>query len=73
MAQAGSHWPITTVDQVQMWTLHIGFVVDRVALGQVFDQVLWCSPVSIIPPLLNTHLPLQSYPNRINGQSLGSL
>jgi hypothetical protein len=33
----------------------MGFVVDEVALGQVFLRVLWFPPVSIIPPLLNTH------------------
>jgi hypothetical protein len=27
----------------------VGFEVDKVALGQVFLQVLWVSPVSIIP------------------------
>jgi hypothetical protein len=23
------------------WSVHVGFVVDEVALGQVFHQVLW--------------------------------
>jgi hypothetical protein len=31
-------------------SLHVGFVVDNVALRQVFLQVLQFSPVSIIPP-----------------------
>jgi len=31
----------------------MGFVVDKVALGQVFLQVLRFSPVSIIPPWLS--------------------
>jgi hypothetical protein len=34
----------------------VGFVVDKVALGQVFLRVLRFFPVSIIPPLLNIHL-----------------
>jgi hypothetical protein len=34
---------------------HVEFVVDRVALGQVFLRVLRCSPVNIIPPLLHIH------------------
>jgi hypothetical protein len=34
-------------------SVHVGFVVEKVALGQVFLQVLWFSPVSIIPPLLS--------------------
>jgi hypothetical protein len=31
----------------------MGFVVDKVALGQVFLRVLQFSPVNIIPPLLS--------------------
>jgi hypothetical protein len=34
----------------------VGFVVDKVALGQVFLRVLRFSPVTIIPPLLHIHL-----------------
>jgi hypothetical protein len=33
-------------------SVHVGFLVDKVALGQVFCQVLWFSPVSFIPPVL---------------------
>jgi hypothetical protein len=32
---------------------HVGFVVDKVALGQVFLRVLRFSPVNIIPPSLS--------------------
>jgi hypothetical protein len=35
--------------------VHVGFVVDKVALGQVSLGVLRLSPVSIIPPLLHIH------------------
>jgi hypothetical protein len=31
----------------------VGFVVDKVALGQFFHRVLQFSPVSFIPPLLH--------------------
>jgi hypothetical protein len=31
-------------------SIHVGFVVDKVALGQVFLRVLRFSPVNIIPP-----------------------
>ena len=34
---------------------YMGFVVDKVALGQVFLPVLRFSPLSIIPPMLHTH------------------
>jgi hypothetical protein len=31
----------------------VGFVVDKVALGQVFPRVLGDSPVNFIPPVLH--------------------
>jgi hypothetical protein len=34
-------------------SIHAGFVVDKVALGQVFLRVLRFSPVSVIPPSLS--------------------
>jgi hypothetical protein len=37
-------------------SIHVGFVVDKVALGQVFLPVLRFSPANIIPPLLHIHL-----------------
>jgi hypothetical protein len=37
--------------------VHVGFVVDKAALGQVYLRVLCASPVNIIPPYLHTHTP----------------
>lgn len=37
-------------------SVHVRFMVDKVALGQAFLQVLWFSPVHIIPPSLLIHL-----------------
>jgi hypothetical protein len=34
-------------------SVHVGFVVDKVALGRVFPRVLWVSPVNFIPPVLH--------------------
>jgi hypothetical protein len=34
-------------------SVHVGFVVDKVALGQVSFRVLRFSPVSFIPPYLS--------------------
>ena len=45
MAQAVSSRSLTSV--------HVRFVVDKVALGQVFVPVLRLSPFSIIPALLH--------------------
>jgi hypothetical protein len=35
------------------WSVHVVFVVDKVALGQVFLRVLWFFSLSIIPPWLS--------------------
>ena len=44
MAQIVIHQPVTTEALVFLPGLdHVGFAVDRVALGQVFLQVLWFS------------------------------
>jgi hypothetical protein len=52
-------------------TIHVGFVVNRVALGQVFFWVLRFSPVTIIPPMFRTHLfPHVTLIAMTNGRSL---
>ena len=35
--------------------VHVGFVVDRVALRQDFPQVLWFPTIIIVPPVLHIH------------------
>jgi hypothetical protein len=37
-------------------SFHEGFVVDKVALGQIFLRVLQFSPVGIIPPGLSVFM-----------------
>jgi hypothetical protein len=49
MAQVVSHQPHTVAAQVRAQVNPVGFVVDKVALGQVFLRVLRFSPVTIIP------------------------
>ena len=34
-------------------SVHVGFVVDKVALEQVFPRVLWFPPVNFMPPVLH--------------------
>jgi hypothetical protein len=51
MAQVVSHQPLTTESRVWARSL-LGFVVDKLALGQFLLQVLQFSPVNIIPPSL---------------------
>jgi hypothetical protein len=48
MAQAVSRLPFTEPGSV-----HVGFVVDKVALENVFPRVLRFPPVSFIPPVLH--------------------
>jgi hypothetical protein len=50
MAQAVSRRPVTAAAWVRAQVNSVGFVVDKVALGQVFLRVLRLSPVNIIPP-----------------------
>jgi hypothetical protein len=46
MAQAATHWPLTVKAWVRVWVSYVGFVVYKMAMGQVFLRV---SPVNIIP------------------------
>ena len=34
-------------------SVHVGFVVNKVTLGQVFSRVLRFSPVNLIPPVFH--------------------
>jgi hypothetical protein len=53
--------------------VHVIFVVDSVALGQVFLQVLKFFPGSIIPSMLHAHLHLHATViRRTSKQSLGT-
>jgi hypothetical protein len=50
MVQAISRRPLTAAAWIRAQVNPVGFVVDKVALGQVFPLVLRFSPVNIIPP-----------------------
>jgi hypothetical protein len=52
MSQVVSRRPLTAEARVR-GSIHVGFVVDKVALGQVFLRVLRVSPANIIPPSLS--------------------
>jgi hypothetical protein len=45
MAQVVSRRPLTAETRVRAGSIHVGFVVDKVALGQVFLRVLRFFPV----------------------------
>ena len=54
-------------------SVHVRFMVDRVALERGFLQVPHFSPVSIILPMLPTHLDLYiGFSRRANGRNLGT-
>jgi hypothetical protein len=59
MAQAVSRRHPTAEARVRLGPVHVGFVVDKVALGQVLSQVLRFSPVNFIPLLLFFLSPIQ--------------
>ena len=51
----------------------VRFVMDKMTMGQVLLQVLRFSPVSIIPPILHTHLhPHLDLTRKTNVRSLGT-
>jgi hypothetical protein len=50
----------------------VGFVVDIVALGQVFLTIRQFSPIDIIPPMLHTCVHYNNtFIGRTSGRSLG--
>jgi hypothetical protein len=53
MAQVVSRRPLTAEPGFAPGSIHVGLVVNKVALGQVFLRVLRFSPVNIIPPSLS--------------------
>jgi len=55
---------------IQLRPVRVGFVVDKFAVGDVFIRALQISPVSIIPPLLHTHLRHIAFSRKPNGRSL---
>jgi hypothetical protein len=55
MAQAVSRWPDTAKARLYLRLLGVGFMVDKVAVEQVFLRVHRVSLVSIIPPMLHAN------------------
>ena len=61
-------WLRQLVAGLSLWTLifspmsvHMGFMVDKVALGQIFLNIAWFFPVIIILPLLHIHSSVADY------------
>jgi len=56
MAQAVLRRPFRTEPGLPSRPPYVGYPVDRVAPEQIFLRVLVFVPVTVIPPILNTHL-----------------
>jgi hypothetical protein len=54
MAQAVSRQPVKGKSGFLSQSVHVEFVVVKVALGYILLRVLWIFPVSVIPPWLHT-------------------
>jgi hypothetical protein len=52
MAQAVRGWPLTADARFVPWSVHVGILVDKVAMGLISPRVLQFFPVTIIPPWL---------------------
>jgi hypothetical protein len=55
VAQAVRRRLFTATHELAPSSVHVEFVMDKVALGQVFLRFLRFYPVKIIPPLLHIH------------------
>jgi hypothetical protein len=53
MAQAVSRRPPTAEAPFDPKLVHVGFVVDKVALRQVFSRIIRFFPVNFIPSVLH--------------------
>jgi hypothetical protein len=55
IAQAVSRWLPTVAVRVQIWVSHVGFVVYKVALGQVFSEYFGFPCQSLFQQFLHNH------------------
>jgi hypothetical protein len=60
MAQAVSHWLSTAAARVRARVSHLGFVGDKVTLGQVFSEYFSFPCQSLFHQLLHNHHQLSS-------------
>jgi len=55
MAQAITYPSVSLEAMLNPRQVHVEFVVDKVAVRQVFLSVVHIPPVTVIPPVLHTH------------------
>jgi hypothetical protein len=60
MAEVVSCWQLTAQagDLIDLTPIYTGYVMERVALGQIYALMLQFLPVSIVPPMLSAHSPV---------------
>ena len=56
IAELVSHWLPAVEAGFYPEPVHLGFMLDYFAMGQVFLQILCFSPVTIIPFILYSHM-----------------
>jgi hypothetical protein len=54
-SKAIGYWLPTAAARVRAWSAHVGFVVDKVALGQVFSEYFGLLCQSSIHQILHPH------------------
>jgi len=55
MAQAVCRWPLTARSEIDPRSIHVGFVVDKLAMTQVYLRELRGLAIGIIPPKAQAH------------------
>jgi hypothetical protein len=71
MVQALGRRPLTAETRVRSQAVHVGLMVDKIAVGQVFRRTLRFSTVTIIP-ILHTSSSCQHCSYQGKGGSLGT-
>jgi hypothetical protein len=72
MAQSFSHRPLNTEDRI--WPVRVGFVVDKVALGQVFLRVVCLYSVTVNPLMFHVRFYMNTvFIRRTSGRSRRNL
>jgi hypothetical protein len=70
MTQAVTPRPLTAESRVRaLVSIHVGFVEDKMALGQVFLRVLQFSSAIIIPPSFSIYIYTHTHTHIIRGMN----